>query len=440
MRKKIDGVSKAIWIPFFWMLFEVRDLSSWLNPRPPLVTPDAYANLEGSPLNRTVFFILIIIGVLILYRRHLNWRMFLLKNIWILLYFLFGAVSISWSDYPYISLKRLVKASGNVIMAIIILTEQRPDESLGVILRRLAFILLPVSILFIRYYPNLGRSYHVTGSQMFTGVASQKNGLGQICLISGIYFGWNILVNNRKGIGSWRRLQFSIYFTVIPMIIWLLYKADSATSIVGIVLAMCLFLVSKLPSMIRKPDRIFTFCLILVSVFLLLEAIFDLSGLIIVNILKRDPTLTTRVPMWYGLIAMAKNPVVGVGYESFWLGSRLVVLWQAYGGIKQAHNGYLETYLNLGLIGLSLLVTGILSGLLKVRKQLKVGYPFTILRLVFILIVAVYNWTEATFYGISNMWLLLFLGILDTKGLQEPESINNVNTHHETVPSKVSVT
>ncbi len=436
LKKKIDGVSRAIWIPLFWMILAgSRYVSQWLNLGAPVeMTTDVY--LEGSPMDRAGFLILIIVGALILYKRHLNWRMLFRKNIFIWLYFIFGAVSIIWSDYSFISLKRLVKALGNVIMALIILTEQRPDEAIGAILRRLAFLLLPLSVLFIMYYPNLGREYHVTGAQMFTGATLKKNSLGALCLISGIYFGWNLLVNTQRGIGSGNKLHFLIYLTIIPMIVWLLYMANSATSTAIMAIAICLFLLSRIRVMARKPRMIFNFSLAAISVFLVLEATIGLTTLIVVNILGRDTTLTTRVPMWYGLLKMAGNPIVGVGYDSFWLGARLEALWQAYGKLIQAHNGYLEVYLNLGLIGLSLILINIISGLIKVQKQLHVEYPFAILRLTLIVVVAIYNWTEATFYGVNNMWLLQFLGILDMSGQQKEGGIHMKEADMQSVDPK----
>ena len=50
-------------------------------------------------------------------------------------------------------------------MVLVILTEKRPYEAVGVILRRLAFLLLPLSVLFIRYYPDLGREYILRGAR-----------------------------------------------------------------------------------------------------------------------------------------------------------------------------------------------------------------------------------------------------------------------------------
>jgi len=46
---------------------------------------------------------------------------------------------------------------------------------------------------------------------------------------------------------------------------------------------------------------------------------------------------------------MRVNPWIGAGFESFWLGPRLNKLWAQYNFMpNQAHNGYIEIYLNLG--------------------------------------------------------------------------------------------
>jgi hypothetical protein len=195
-RKKIEGVSRAIWIPLIWMFFGAsRYVSQWLNLGAPADTMDIY--LEGNPVNAASFLILIVAGIMVLLRRRLNWGELLTKNTWIWLLFIFGIISFLWADYPFVSFKRWIKTLGNVIMVLVILTEKRPYEAIGVIFRRLAFICLPLSVLFIKYYPELGRAYH-RGMPMFTGVAGTKNGLGQICLLSGIYFSWHMLLSRWK--------------------------------------------------------------------------------------------------------------------------------------------------------------------------------------------------------------------------------------------------
>lgn len=203
-RKKTDGPSNALWVPLAWMfLAGSRYVTSWLELRSIEKLEDAYS--EGSPIDAAIFFLLILAGVIILFRRKVDWTRVLTQNKWIWLYFLYCGISITWSDFPFMSFKRWIKELGNPIMALVILTEKRPYEAVGVVLRRLAFLLLPLSVLFIRYYPDLGRSYTPQGVQMFTGVGVQKNSLGQMCLISGIYLSWNFVLKRKKGVGKGRR-------------------------------------------------------------------------------------------------------------------------------------------------------------------------------------------------------------------------------------------
>ena len=163
----------TLWVPLVWMfLAGSRWVSSWLNLAPTFASANDYA--EGSPVDRAVFFGLIVAGILILARRKIDWQGLVVNNKWIVLYLLYCLASMAWTDDPTTLMKRWVKDLGNPIMALVILTEPRPYEAIGIVLRRLAFLMLPLSLLFIRYYPELGRAYHADGSPMFTGVGPSK--------------------------------------------------------------------------------------------------------------------------------------------------------------------------------------------------------------------------------------------------------------------------
>lgn len=414
-RQNNEGVSNAIWIPFIWMfLAGSRFVSQWLN----LGTPDfsTDASLDGSPVDRAVFTMLIIAGILILRQRKINWNLLFTENAWIWLYFVFGAISFLYCDYPFVVLKRWVKSLGNVIMVLVILTEERPYAAFGVILRRLAFVLLPLSLLFIKYYPELGRAYHM-GRPMYTGVGFQKNQLGQICLVSAIYFAWNLLLSRREMNASGQRLHYSVYLIMLPMMAWLLWVANSATSLACTIAAICIFAVGRLPAMASRPDRILPLAIACAALFGILELAFDVIDTII-YMLGRRPDLTERVPMWQGLLSMAGNPIVGYGFESFWLSARLRGMVESSGS---AHNGYLDMYLNLGLIGLSFVLAWMVSGLKKVQRYLEIDYSAAMLRLALIVVVFLYSWAEATFAGVNNMWILLLFAIMSRPEKEKPK-------------------
>ena len=78
----------------------------------------------------------------------------------------------------------------------------------------------------------------------------------------------------------------------------------------------------------------------------------------ILLLLGKDPTLTGRTGIWKLVIASAvKRPILGFGYRAFWTGLQgesahlaLTEGWSPTG----AHNGFLDVWLNLGLVGLGI--------------------------------------------------------------------------------------
>lgn len=439
--RRPDDRSMALWVPLAWMfLAGSRWVSSWLNLAPAFASASDYA--EGSPVDRAVFFALIVAGVLILARRKIDWerllvrnKRLLIRNKWIVLYLLYCLASIAWTDEPLILTKRWVKDLGNPIMALVILTERRPYEAVGVVLRRLAFLLLPLSVLFIKYYPELGRAYRADGSPMFVGVGHQKNDLGLMCLMAGIYLFWELFRRRKKTRPALTRQEKIVAVVLSGMLVWLLYMSDSQTSLVCLVTAALILLLGRTPFIARRPARILAvlFCAVLAIWFL--DEVLHVKELAF-SFLGRNPTLTNRTEVWQTLKGFEVNPMVGAGFMSFWTGARLENVWRLLGpGINQAHNGYLEQYLNLGYIGVAFIAIIMLSGLLKVRKHLSVDPAAGTLRLCFIVTVALYNYTEASFYGMNNMWMLLLLGCIEVPRQRQPRVVGKSQSNQRMVRS-----
>lgn len=422
--RKSDRPSKALAIPLIWMFFAgTREFTQWchvlgINLGGGAVGPDAY--IEGNFVNQQVQFILILCGVVILCRRQHNWGRLFARNIWIWLFFIYGAASIFWSDYPFVSFKRWIKALGTLIMALVILTEDQPYGAFGDVLRRLAILTIPLSVPLCRNYPEIGRHLH-RDNWTYTGMATGKNLLGQLCLLAGIYFSWILLFYRNHKNSLKRHREAFLNYSFVAMILYLLHLANSATSVMCLGVAFSLFLWSLIPAVARKPQGYLMAGVILVLIIVSLDSTFQLSESLLAS-LGRNSSLTDRLPMWERTLGLVTNPMFGAGYESFWLGNRMAYLWETYGygGIIQSHNGYLETYLNMGFIGLFLMLACIFSGLWKTVKYMKIDYPAAILRLSIIVIVALYNWTEAVFYGISNMWLVFFVAAIDIPLHQKP--------------------
>src|SRR5262245_40667705 len=117
------GNSIGTWIVLCWLaILGTRPVSSWLEQGSEMSSTDDY--LEGSPIDRNVFLLLLGAGVVLLFYRRVNWRLLRTRNFWVFCLFLYFGVSALWSDYPFVSFKRWIKDLGNVVMVLVVLTEK----------------------------------------------------------------------------------------------------------------------------------------------------------------------------------------------------------------------------------------------------------------------------------------------------------------------------
>ncbi len=153
------NVSGALWLPLIWLVIACsRGLSQWLDFFG-LPVGGAVSVEEGSPLDAWFFFFMIVVGVYVLSQRQVRLSEIVRNNQWLTIFLLFCLVSIIWSDFPFVAFKRWIKILGHPIMALIILTEPNPEEALIRLMKRCAYVVVPVSIFWIKYYPELGRGY-----------------------------------------------------------------------------------------------------------------------------------------------------------------------------------------------------------------------------------------------------------------------------------------
>ena len=220
------------------------------------------------------------------------------------------------------------------------------------------------------------------------------------------------------------------------MLAWLLYMSNSQTSLVCLLIAAVVLLGYRLPYIRRNPSRLVGSIVLGVGTYLVLDTTFDMKEQIFA-LLGREPTLTNRTELWSLLFDIGTNNVVlGSGFMSFWAGERMAAVWAVMGvGLNQAHNGYIEQFLNLGYVGVAFIVVLFAGALINVRSQLRTNAPMATLRLSFLLVALLYNYTEASFYGINNMWVLTLVALIRVPALEalSPQVIEQANAQRTLV-------
>jgi exopolysaccharide production protein ExoQ len=412
--------SKALWLPvlYLWILGS-RPVSIWLGNAP---TGGFETQLEGSPLDAAFFAVLLVAALCVLVLRGSRILTFLNANVpkLVLIYFVFCLCSICWSDYPFPACKKWIKAAGDLAMILIVLTDEQPVAALRRLFSRVGFVLMPLSLLFIKYYPDLGRRYDPwTGAQMSVGATLDKNMLGVITFVLLLGTMWRVLeLLGRDETLPYRRRQLLAQGALIVIGITILIYANSVTSTMSCILGAGLLLTTRLKFMKRNPAVLHVlvgFLILTVSTVILLG-----GGAAAAQAIGRNPTLTGRTEIWRAVISMAPNPLVGAGFESFWLSRRVAEgLGMLFPGLplNEAHNGYIEVYLNLGWVGVGLIVLILIDGYRRSVKAFRCAPALGGLLLAYTLAAMTYSSTEAGFRMMHPNWIFFLLAVIEASSL-----------------------
>lgn len=410
--------SKALWLPvaYLWILGS-RPVSVWLGQAP---SGTGDVQLDGSPADRAFFLVLLIAAICVLAHRGRRTLTFLNANGPILIFFLFCLFSIFWSDFPVVAFKRWTKAIGDVAMILIVVTDEQPVAALSRLFSRTSFILMPLSLLFIKYYPYLGRGWDAwTGAQWNNGLTLNKNTLGVITFVLLLGAVWRVLVLLRSDeIHPHRGRHLLAQGTLIALGISILIDANSVTSNICFALGAGLMVATNLRFMRRHAAAVH----VLVLLLLVTSSVVILSGGAggMFQALGRNSSLTGRTDIWADVIPLAPNALGGAGFESFWLSPRVHErLWELIPGLplNEAHDGYIEVYLELGWVGLILigfiLIDGYRRSIVAFRRAPALGG----LMIAYILAITVYSITEAGFRMLVPSWIFLLLAVIEASSI-----------------------
>lgn len=193
---------------------------------------------------------------------------------------------------------------------------------------------------------------------VYAGYLMHKNALGEFSAAA-------LLLALHETLYPGLRRAFGAIIAVIAalLLVWSRCKTGFALALVCPLLAGVLLMVSK-----ATRTSLGILLLLVLFCYIVLSEVSSFNIFRISTLVYGDPTLSGRIFIWdFALSEIARRPMLGWGYLSFWLvGSDAPSIVEASGwirGMPNAHNGYYDTILELGYVGCSLLIVFILATL-----------------------------------------------------------------------------
>ena len=413
-RKSAPNCSFALWLPTIWvLLIASKPLGVWL-------LQYRSEGETGSPFDRYFITAILIIGIIVLVKRRFSFSQAIKENFWLVLLMSFMLISTIWSSMFFTSLIRWIRETPALIMPFIILSESNPREAMLSVIRRTTYILIPFSMLLIKYFPEYGIIWgRWSGELIWVGVTTQKNGLGRLCLISGFFLIWSIIKRWRAPNGP--KVKYQTLAEIFLLIITVhLLKGPNITSMsvtavtslsVGLIIFIGLLFMKKIK--VNLNANIFMVIIASCIIFGIITVFTSGSNVAsITSSMGRESTLTGRTVVWQSLVPVAmQHPLLGHGSGGFWTAAT-----REYFEISEAHSGYLDVILELGFAGLILVSLFLLSSCHRAQKEMKSDYYWAILWICFLIMSAVHNISESSINGLSTHLtaILVFLAIAST--------------------------
>ena len=414
--KQNPSGSWVLWIPSIWMMkIASSDLAYFLGRGD--ADPGA-----GSPYERYFLILLLCLGLIILYKKRLDWYKTIKDNVWLMVLILYMFASVFWSDIPPFStsFKRWVRELIAVVMVLVVLSEDDPRNAVESILRRSIYVLIPLSLLLVMFFPEHGTK--AFGSMdSWVGVTTHKNGLGRLCFIAIFFLIWAFFNRRLLHDAPSTRYQPYVDMFVLGIAFYLLKgpgigKTISITSVitltVGFAMLCGLLWLKKLK---RYPDvkmlRVITLAVIVLG-----TATVFIGGLVvggdITSSLGREETLTGRTKVWAVLIPLAmKEPIIGHGIDG-----SIYAMMDSLGYLFSPHNGYLSIMLDYGFVGLFFFSMFLLSMCGKAYRTMYYDYNWGSLLICILFMIVIYNVAEPSIETFTShlMAILLFLSVSST--------------------------
>ncbi|MCZ6703703.1 MAG: O-antigen ligase family protein [Ignavibacteria bacterium] len=380
-----SNYSKIAKITFLVLIF----FSIWGTALPFRESVDDVDQGTGSNIiNQILFSFLFIMSVITLFIRKRDLLSIIKREKFFSLILLFSLASILWSEYSFITFKRIFQIIAIFLTctSFLIYADSADD-----IIKPFKYILYPyllLTVMIVFIHPGAIDPLHHT----WRGFTSHKNLLGQISIIAFILC-YIIFRLEDTLLGK----STAVFMQVLSVVI--LVGTYSSTSIISLVFLTGLASILSVDAIFRSIHigKSVSFIIFSSLITLIVGVIvwFPEYSSVIPQLFGKDTTFSGRTDLWEYLLTEASiYPLLGVGFSAYWVpeSHHIMLMYKTFVWLPgQAHNGFLDILLQLGYVGLSLIVLMLINYFLKFIKIHK-PHPWIMI----ILITIIINFQEST--------------------------------------------
>ncbi len=307
-----------------------------------------------------------------------------------------------WSDFPLITFRRNVSLIGTTLFGMYLAKRYALKDQLHMLGVMLGIVAI-FSLLFVLFLPFYGLSSDHEGA--WQGIYDQKNVLGHIMALSSLVF-FLLCIEEEE----FRSIKWALFI----LILLLLIRSQSMTSISMTLIMFCFMFLYKSLQWGFYPKAAL-FCLYAVLVVGIVILISENQNFIL-NIMGRDSDLSGRVELWESIIPiLEKRLFLGHGYNAFWIeGGTRGHIWYLVGWeTPHSHNGFLDVWLDVGLVGVFALGLSLLQAFHNSIKYVKQKYTWEALwPLVYLTSLLLFNFLESGLLRHNNLYWVLYVSLI----------------------------
>lgn len=237
----------------------------------------------------------------------------------------------------------------------------------------------------------------------WAGILYSKNAFSGLMCISAILWYLHAVYQPKRRWLSWGMTALSFVF---------MKRAKSAGALV---ISLMLIAFSSYLRYVKRLSFQWAFTaivLFLITGTCLTILITDNLQLIVVDWLGKDLTFTGRTVIWAMIIPLAnKRPFFGYGYQAFWQPWRgmenpaFTVITENEWRPPNCHNGFIEIFVQLGWVGLTLFFLSFLCSLaMAVTYLIRSKKPDSVLPLILLTYMFIRNLSESAMLDLNYTW------------------------------------